>query len=188
MANIFSLHLGDRKEKIMDYCKKALQWKQKKLKGKGDDLELLCKDEFGNWMLISKFPSQYIDCFYFCMLDNGKRVVEISWKEEDERLKTQVGIIVIKDTKKLIFVNADDKGYGFGYNETEKNQGFVLYMRIKTAARLMWADSGSDVVKCAMEVSNNSDKAAELDYLLEFIKGNDDNQKSNITDTRGDEK
>lgn len=172
----------------MDYYKKALQWKDKILKGKGDDLELLYKDDLGNWMLGGKFPSQVIDCLYFCMLDSGKRVVEISWKEGDEHLKTQVGIIVIKDTKKLIFVNVDDKGYGFGYKDTEKNQGFVLYMRIKTAARLMWADSGSDVVKCAMEVSNSSDKVTELDYLLEFIKGNNENQESNTTDARGDEK
>jgi len=171
----------------MDYCKKALQWKDKILKGKGDDLELLYKDDLGNWMLGGKFLS-YIDCLYFCMLDSGNRVVEISWKEGDEHLKTPVGIIVIKDKKKLIFVNADDKGHGFGYKDTEKDQGFVLYMRIKTAARLMWADSGSNVVKCAMEVSNRLDKATELDYLLEFIKGNNETQKSNATDARGDEK
>ena len=32
----------------------------------------------------------------------------------------------------------------------------------------MWADSASDEIKCAVEV-NNTDNAAELDFLLEFI-------------------
>lgn len=85
-------------------------------------------------------------------------------------------MIIIKDEKKLIYVNAEYKGFGFGYKEKENNYGFVLYTRIKMAARLMWADSASDEIKCAVEV-NNTDNAAELDFLLEFILENNESQK-----------
>ncbi len=36
-----------------------------------------------------KFGCQTIDCFYFCMLDNGKRVVDIFWENKGDTSTTE---------------------------------------------------------------------------------------------------
>lgn len=148
-----------------------------RLNGDRDNIEYILKDKTGNWVLKEKYGFQIIDCFYFCMQDNGKRIVEVLWKKDGDYSSEKGGAIVIKDEKKLIYIDEHDKGYGFGYNEIGKDQGFVLYIRIRTGARLMWANSASNAVKCAMEISKNPDNTDELDYLLEFMQKNDDSEK-----------
>lgn len=73
----------------MNYFQKVSQWKQKILNGKGDNLELLFQGNQGNWEMKQKFGCQTIDCFYFCMLDNGKRVVDIFWENKGDTSTTE---------------------------------------------------------------------------------------------------
>lgn len=154
----------------MTPIEKCQQWREKLKKGKGEDIEWISNNEKGGVFYRAKGILLPVDCFFLCHRENGKRIAEIIYRKEDcSTFSTeQVFIKDIKDMQKVIFIDKNEQGHAFGYNETDKGQSFVMYIRIGRDARLMWAHSAGDRVNCAVE--ENLDNPTDLDCLIDFMR------------------
>lgn len=152
----------------MDYNKKCLKWRKELEKGRGDGLECIFTDEKGEILYKDKDSLVSVDCFFFCHRENGMRIAEITYRKTANCSIGSKVHIFIKNMCKVIFINENEKGYAFGYNETDKTQSFVMYIRIGGSVRLMWANSACHKVNCAVDVCVY-DNPTDLDCLIEFM-------------------
>ena len=155
----------------MNHMEKCQKWWEKLKNGKGGDIECFIKNESGKFAFVDAFGSQELSCFYFCLKKDGKQTAEIILRENEDCASGSSEKIFIKGKSKVIYIDKDGEGHGFGYNEADKNQSFVLYIRIGSGVKLMWANSASHRVYCAVE--SNPDNPSDSDCLIEFM------QKSN---------
>lgn len=162
------------KRKIsMELQQRMLKWKDKLQKG-GAGIELITKDEIGNLILMDNRETSIIDCLYFGIYEQGKIVAEISLDQRNEHksddYKTeQKELIYVKDDKKVIYVDKNDNcyGFGFGIDQPDKLQSFVLCVRIGSGIQLMWSNSTDKRINLAYEI--NMENPASLDCLVEFL-------------------
>lgn len=155
----------------MDYLEKTKQWWEKLNNGKGERIESISAIEKGLWYrdMAGIMP---IDNLFFCLKENGRKTAEIIYRNNSNASIDSKERIFIKDMKKVIFIDKNGEGHGFGYNETGKAESFVLYIRIGGNVRLMWANSACNRVNCAVEI--NPDNPTDLDCLVEFLQGSND--------------
>lgn len=156
----------------MTLVEKCQQWREKLKKGKGGDIEWISFDERREVFYRAKNILSPVDCFFLCHRENGKRTAEIIYRRNDDCSTFSTEQVFIKDMQKempkVIFIDKNGQGHAFGYDETDKDQSFVMYIRIGRDARLMWAHSAGSRVNCAVE--ENLDNPTDLDCLIDFMQ------------------
>lgn len=125
------------------------------------------------WVCFDSLGKKQPDYIYYCMRQNGERVIENVWNPS--RMENRKDRFVIKKEKKIIFAQESDTAYGFGFADGDENRSMVLYIRIGRGAQLMWVDSASSSINCMYTVSAENPK--ELDSLIEFFKTDQDDRK-----------
>ena len=70
----------------------------------------------------------------------------------------------------MIFIH-EEKAYGFGFGENEKNRSIILYLRRDSGAMLIWAGTDDKQLNTMFEV--NMVNPESLDSLIEFVKRKD---------------
>lgn len=153
----------------MDYVKKCQQWREKQKNGKGDGIERIFKDEERGILYRDKNSLIPVDSFFFCQKENGMRTAEITYRRTADYSISSKWCIFIKDMRKVIFIDENEEGHAFGYNETDKAQSFVLYIRIGGSVRLMWANSASNRVNRAVDVCGD-ENPSDMDCLIDFMQ------------------
>lgn len=164
----------------MNYRQKGNKWIEKLKEGSKDLMYLGVEDK--RWVCINGLSKKQPDYIYYCIRQNGERVIENSWNPSCvEERKEQ---FVIKEEKKIIFTRELDTAYGFGFGDGNENRRMVLYIRIGRGAQLMWADSASSSINCMYTISVENPE--ELDSLIEFFKTDLDDTGDNETEVTTD--
>ena len=148
----------------MDYLKKASKWifSQKEKA----DLERI-KSANGRMGYENKNGVNWVDSMYFCVRRNGKKISEGFWKDSAEMKETPSGQFLIKERKKMIFLQWEE-GYGFGFGDKDRTESIVLYFRKGSGAMLIWSDASSKSLNVMYEV--NTDNPDSMDSLIGFMR------------------
>ena len=109
----------------MDYNKKASKWREA-LKG-GSEIECIFVRN-GKAMYLNRKERIQPDFVYYCMMEHEKRIMEQTWHINDAEKESISEAFLIKEKKKMIFIH-EEKAYGFGFGENEKNRSIILYLR-----------------------------------------------------------
>ncbi len=110
------------------------------------------------------------DFVYYCMMEHEKRIMEQTWHINDAEKESISESFLIKEKKKMIFIH-EEKAYGFGFGENEKNRSIILYLRRDSGAMLIWAGTDDKQLNTMFEV--NMVNPESLDSLIEFVKRKD---------------
>lgn len=143
-------------------------------------MDYICASE-NNWQHTSKYGITFPDCVYYCMRENGERVIESYWRRKDGEKPDVKDKFLIKERKKMIFVLETEKAYGFGFGDNDTDRSIVLYIRTGEAALLVWSDSASNAINYVYEV--NEKNPENLDCLVGFMvkdgedKGSEDRKE-----------
>ncbi len=151
----------------MDYNKKASKWREA-LKG-GSEIECIFVRN-GKAMYLNRKERIQPDFVYYCMMEHEKRIMEQTWHINDAEKESISEAFLIKEKKKMIFIH-EEKAYGFGFGENEKNRSIILYLRRDSGAMLIWAGTDDKQLNTMFEV--NMVNPESLDSLIDFVKRKD---------------
>lgn len=151
----------------MDYNKKASKWREA-LKG-GSEIECIFVRN-GKAMYLNRKERIQPDFVYYCMMEHEKRIMEQTWHINDAEKESISESFLIKEKKKMIFIH-EEKAYGFGFGENEKNRSIILYLRRDSGAMLIWAGTDDKQLNTMFEV--NMVNPESLDSLIDFVKRKD---------------
>lgn len=162
----------------VNYFRKGQNWIAKFNAGKCSEIEVLVVSEDGCY---HKGKDRVIQPdFVYCQLQTkGENDMEFTWRKGDEQKLKQKAQLVIKNQKKLVCILGKEEAYGFGFG-TKEDEGIMLYLRIGSAAVLMYSDSDSGAV--SVMFGAEAEHPEKLDGLVNFM--NDRNGKSEDENNR----
>ncbi len=151
----------------MDYYKKATKWYEAWIGGA--EIECIFVRN-GKAMYLNRKERIQPDFVYYCMMEHEKRIMEQTWHINDAEKESISESFLIKEKKKMIFIH-EEKAYGFGFGENEKNRSIILYLRRDSGAMLIWAGTDDKQLNTMFEV--NMVNPESLDSLIDFVKRKD---------------